>query len=224
MATTSPSKEATPATSDAKASDKPIFTEKEERVLKVAWHCLKTGVPEIDFVKLTKLGEFNTQKTATNTWGTIKKKLRTLMPEEGEGEDEAGAETPKKGAKATPQSKKRGKKADADDEEAAADGEVATPTKKPRKTPAKKGKKVTAGADEAAGEEGVDVKMDGADDDITATPTKKPRKSPAKKGKAAAVVAAADEETAEVTAKVDAMEVKKEGEEEGGDASMFGGA
>lgn len=32
---------------DAKAEDKPKFTEKEEAVLKAAWSCLKSGAPEV---------------------------------------------------------------------------------------------------------------------------------------------------------------------------------
>lgn len=81
------SKETTPA-SDAKASDasKTItFTEKEERVLKVAWSCLKSGPPDVDIEKLTKAGGFNTQKTAANTWGVIKKKLLAMAPAAAEG-------------------------------------------------------------------------------------------------------------------------------------------
>jgi len=35
-------------TTDVKATDvKPAFTEKEERILKAAWLCLKSGVPEV---------------------------------------------------------------------------------------------------------------------------------------------------------------------------------
>ena len=55
------SKEATPATSDAAKSssptkadvtEKPLFTAKEEQLLKVAMiHCLKSGPPEIDYQK-----------------------------------------------------------------------------------------------------------------------------------------------------------------------------
>ena len=59
------SKEGTPAVSDAAKSTsptkkddtttetKPFFTAKEENLLKVAMaHCLKSGPPEIDYVKL----------------------------------------------------------------------------------------------------------------------------------------------------------------------------
>jgi hypothetical protein len=49
----------------------PIFTDKEERVLKAASHCLKSP-PEIDIEKLRVAADFNTTKTASNTWGTIK--------------------------------------------------------------------------------------------------------------------------------------------------------
>jgi hypothetical protein len=49
------------------ATPLPTFTEKEERVLKVAWFCLKSGAPEIDYEKLTKAGGFNTQKVSQTT-------------------------------------------------------------------------------------------------------------------------------------------------------------
>lgn len=78
---TSPHKEASPPTV--------TFTEKEDIILKVAWQCLKTGPPDIDMVKLTKLGKFNTNKTATNTWGVIKKKLAQMTPQL-DGEDAVG--------------------------------------------------------------------------------------------------------------------------------------
>ncbi|KAK0932765.1 hypothetical protein LTR29_015671 [Friedmanniomyces endolithicus] len=173
-----PSRGGSPASSSAKSPEKPVFTEKEERVLKVAWTCLKSGPPDVDVEKLAKAGGFNTTKTASNTWGTIKKKLMAMVPpqgDEGEG-DEAGdmgdtAKTPTKTptkakAKATP--KKRGKKTDDGDEE---DVE-ATPEKKPRKSPVKKGKKAAtstvavAAADEEESAENEDgeseVKMEGA--------------------------------------------------------------
>jgi hypothetical protein len=76
----SPTKEASPA-----KTDKALFTEKEERVLKAAWQCLKTP-PEIDIEKLKEAAGFNTTKTAQNTWGVIKKKLATLTPAGAEGE------------------------------------------------------------------------------------------------------------------------------------------
>jgi hypothetical protein len=63
----------------AASPEKPFFTEKEERVLKAAWHCLKSP-PEIDIEKLVVAADFKTTKTASNTWGTIKKKLASLAP------------------------------------------------------------------------------------------------------------------------------------------------
>lgn len=67
------------------AAAKPSFTEKEERILKLAWQCLKSP-PEIDIEKLREVGEFNTTKTASNTWGLIKKKLASIAPmAEGDG-------------------------------------------------------------------------------------------------------------------------------------------
>jgi hypothetical protein len=76
----SPNKESSPS-----KADKSLFTEKEEKVLKAAWHCLKSP-PEIDIEKLRVAAEFNTTKTASNTWGVIKKKLATLAPPSAEGE------------------------------------------------------------------------------------------------------------------------------------------
>ena len=158
---TSPTKESSPA-----KADKPVFTEKEERVLKAAWHCLKAP-PEVDLEKLRVAADFNTIKTASNTWGVIKKKLAAMAPAgaEGEGGGECCPEcllkqflqvadcdcayatdspiaTPKSKDEATP--KKRGKKATVEDADYDDDGE--TPTKK-RKTPKKK---VKAGGDEVA--------------------------------------------------------------------------
>jgi hypothetical protein len=73
----------------AGAGEKSIFTEKEERVLKAAWFCLKTP-PEVDMEKLKVAADFNTLKTASNTWGTIKKKLATLAPPAAEGAEGDG--------------------------------------------------------------------------------------------------------------------------------------
>lgn len=78
-------------TSSAAAADKkdttvPTFTEKEERVMKIAWTCLKSGPPDVDIAKLTKAGGFNTSKTAANTWAVIKKKLLSMA---GDGEEGA---------------------------------------------------------------------------------------------------------------------------------------
>ena len=163
----SPIKATTPAVDSAEKAG-PSFTEREDRILKLVWLCLKSGPPEVDMDKLTKLGDFQTKKTASNTWGTIKKKLLSMASstnEEGNGEGEHGAckcsslhqtalaksltaritatpakSTPK--AKATP--RKRGKKADAEGEAAADGGEdevEGTPPKKQRKSPGKKGVK-----------------------------------------------------------------------------------
>ena len=51
-------------------TDKPLFTEKEEKVLKVAWACLKSGPPDVDMEKLMKAAGFNTLKTTSNTVST----------------------------------------------------------------------------------------------------------------------------------------------------------
>lgn len=68
------------------------FTEKEERVLKAVWACMKTlpevsraSIPapryriltlrQVDMAKLSHAAGFQTLKTCQNTWGQIKKKL-----------------------------------------------------------------------------------------------------------------------------------------------------
>ncbi|KAK5121967.1 hypothetical protein LTR85_004539 [Meristemomyces frigidus] len=164
----SPTKETTP-TSDVKvagsaAGEKKeeknafsLFTEKEQKatnaacitdatqLLVAAMFCLKGGPPEIDYNKFVKAGEFNTLKTAQNTWGKIKGKLATIAPkvdEEGaEGETGEAATTPKT-PKAKVAPKKRVKKEAAEGD----DAEEGSPKKK--KTPAKKGKKAEAAAAE----------------------------------------------------------------------------
>ncbi|KAK1058829.1 hypothetical protein LTR33_013291 [Friedmanniomyces endolithicus] len=186
-----PSRDGSPASevksSAAKSPEKPVFTEKEERVLKVAWQCLKSGPPDVDVEKLAKAGGFNTTKTASNTWGTIKKKLLAMAPpetDEGEGDGAGGT---------------GGKRAHLltrflvptllnmivllRTSEDTAKTPTKTPTKaKAKATPKKRAKKTDDGDEE--GEE--------------ASSEKKPRKSPVKKGKKAAtnpsVVAAADDE------------------------------
>ncbi|KAK5690750.1 hypothetical protein LTR97_011911 [Elasticomyces elasticus] len=164
---TSPSKAATPA-SDAAAVEKSLFTPKEEAALKVAWLCLKSGPPDVDMAKFQKMAGFNTTKTASNTWGVIKKKLLSLAPKEDGAEDGAeGAEAetpktpakPKAKAKAASPTKKRTKKSedgDDDDEE-----KTASPEKKPRKSPVKKTKKAATPVEDE--EETSDVKMEGAE-------------------------------------------------------------
>lgn len=75
---------ASPTQDTSSAPTKP-FTEKEEKVMKLAWSCLKSP-PDIDIEKLREVAEFNTTKTASNTWGVIKKKLAAIAPmAEGEG-------------------------------------------------------------------------------------------------------------------------------------------
>ncbi|KAK5716849.1 hypothetical protein LTR17_016300 [Elasticomyces elasticus] len=174
---TSPSKAATPA-SDAAAVEKALFTPKEEAVLKVAWSCLKSGAPEIDFEKLVKAYGFNTTKTAQNTWGVIKKKLASITPVL-EGEEPKTPVKPK--AKASPTKKRTKKSEDGDDDD---EEKTASPEKKPRKSPAKKTKKSEDGGDD--------------EEEKTESPEKKPRKSPVKKTKKAATPVEDEEETSDV--------------------------
>jgi hypothetical protein len=61
-------------------TEKPIFSEKETKLLTVAMLSLKSGAPDLDMAKFMAGGEFNTMKTAQNTWGVLKKKLIALSP------------------------------------------------------------------------------------------------------------------------------------------------
>lgn len=81
------SKENSPTKADK--PEKPLFTEREEKLLKVAWFCLKSGPPDIDLNKFMKHGEFNTMKTCSNQWGTLKKKIASLAPKDEDGDEAA---------------------------------------------------------------------------------------------------------------------------------------
>lgn len=65
-------------------TEKPTFTERELRHITAAMLSLKTGLPDIDYTKFQKNGEFNTIKTAQNTWGVLKKKIMAMNPEAAE--------------------------------------------------------------------------------------------------------------------------------------------
>jgi hypothetical protein len=93
----SPIKEATPA-SDAKSFIEKAavtFTDKEERVMKIAWSCLKSGPPEVDYEKLMKAADFKTQKVSLSLASEIKSAPKltqmTDLPEHlGCDQEEAG--------------------------------------------------------------------------------------------------------------------------------------
>ena len=141
---------------------------------------MKSGPPAIDYQKFVQYGEFNTLKTAQNTWGKIKQKLAQAAGpktesdaggDEGDGDGEsptllllstvelvaddaeAAPKTPKKPT--TP--KKRTKKA-ADEEGGEED---ASPKKK--RSPVKKAAPKKAKEEAEAAEE--DVKMEKEDDE-----------------------------------------------------------
>ncbi|KAI4762614.1 hypothetical protein E4T52_10750 [Aureobasidium sp. EXF-3400] len=110
--------------SPTKADKKgPVFTEKEEMVLKAAWRCLKSGPPEVDMEKLMKAAGFNTMKTTSNCWGVIKKKLfsdgdgNALPTAPNTPAKPKAAPKGKKSAPASTPSKKRTKKVDGGDAE-----------------------------------------------------------------------------------------------------------
>ncbi|KAF2157960.1 hypothetical protein K461DRAFT_27644 [Myriangium duriaei CBS 260.36] len=152
----SDTEQSTPATPTVPATQGDIkFTEKEERVLKVVWGCMKS-LPEVDMTKLTTAAGFQTQKTCANTWGVIKKKLVAQAAANGV-EIDLSSKPGKAPAKTSP--KKRVKsEADADGVDGGDEGqggnEPPTKPKKVRKSPTKKSAKsevkVEAGDDEDA--------------------------------------------------------------------------
>lgn len=79
------------ATGAEKPTEKPTFSERETALLQVAMLSLKSGPPDIDINKFMIGGNFNTVKTAQNTWGTIKKKLAALSPPSENGGDATGS-------------------------------------------------------------------------------------------------------------------------------------
>ena len=79
--TMSATKESSPVSSAAAAADKPAFSEREMKLIIAAMMSLKSGPPDVDYQRFQKNGEFNTLKTAQNTWSTLKKKIASLNPE-----------------------------------------------------------------------------------------------------------------------------------------------
>ena len=78
-----------------KGDEKPTFNEKETKLLAAAMLSIKSGFPDIDMAKFQQNGEFNTLKTAQNTWGKLKKKLMELAPESDSASGEGkGASKP----------------------------------------------------------------------------------------------------------------------------------
>ncbi|KAI1212125.1 uncharacterized protein F4807DRAFT_388302 [Annulohypoxylon truncatum] len=111
------------------SSDKNEITEKESKVLALAWHCFKTQ-PEIDYNKLAKLAGYTNPRSVTNIICAVKKKVAMPHNDEnsgGEGPSTPVKRTPKgKGKVArTPASRKR--KTASDDEDVSND--PATPSR-----------------------------------------------------------------------------------------------
>ncbi|KAI1091415.1 hypothetical protein F5B19DRAFT_458960 [Rostrohypoxylon terebratum] len=92
-------------------TSKKEITEREAKVLALAWLCFKTQ-PEVDYVKLAKLAGYTNYKSVINLISNIKKKVDLINAEEknnGEGPSTPVQSTPKGKAKAprTPASRKR---------------------------------------------------------------------------------------------------------------------
>ncbi|KAI1453235.1 hypothetical protein F4805DRAFT_461979 [Annulohypoxylon moriforme] len=114
------------ATSDKKVE----ISDKESKVLALAWHCFRTQ-PDIDIEKLAKLAGYTNPRSVSNLIHSVKKKVATLSSEEnsgGEGPSTPVKSTPKGKGKAarTPASRKR--KSTGHDEGDSSD--PATPTRK----------------------------------------------------------------------------------------------
>ncbi|XDG08160.1 hypothetical protein ABKA04_007775 [Annulohypoxylon sp. FPYF3050] len=141
------------------------ITEREAKVLALAWQCFKTP-PEIDYVKLARLAGYTNYKSVINVISAVKKKVAHSDSEEntgGEGPSTSVKSTPKAKAKAprTPASRKR--KAMSDDEDVS--GSLATPSRVKR-SGGKKGMLAKAPAkSDHSDDEKNGVKMDSQDNE-----------------------------------------------------------
>ncbi|KAH6654506.1 hypothetical protein BKA67DRAFT_658799 [Truncatella angustata] len=106
-------------------SNKPKLSAREQEIVAIVWQCFKAE-PQVDTDKLAELGGFKNSKSASTTWGMLKKKLMT----------HGGSDI-----KDTPP-KSTGKRKNGD----ASFGE--TPGKKPRGKAAKKAKAPTIESDD----------------------------------------------------------------------------
>ncbi|KAI0886440.1 uncharacterized protein GGS22DRAFT_160820 [Annulohypoxylon maeteangense] len=148
------------------SSDKKVeITDKESRVLALAWSCFKTH-PDLDIEKLAKLAGYTNPKSVSNIISAVKKKA-ALMESEGnsggEGPSTPVKRTPKGKAKVTrtPASHKRKTKGDDEDDSS----DPATPTSK--RARGKKTALSKAFVERDEGSEGGKkvVKMDSQDDE-----------------------------------------------------------
>ncbi|QIW99482.1 hypothetical protein AMS68_005000 [Peltaster fructicola] len=158
--------------------EKPLFSTREEEVMRAAWFCLKS-FPEVDMQQLVKQAGFNTPKTAINVWGVIKKKLVAALEAKGDGLVVKTGVPASDSAKDASSGKKRGRKA------AALNGDGETAPKKQRKT----AKKITADDDHPADS---DSALSAVKEELlTDIVTTKKRKSPVRKTKGKATKDAA---------------------------------
>lgn len=207
-----------------KAAEKPLFTDKETKLLTVAMLSLKSGPPEIDMQKFTTAGGFNTVKTAQNTWGVLKKKLAAMSPapnnEDGDPGSGSTAISSKPCATVSPNldiadnhiaatsEKKTPKKRTKKDSSAEDDAETEeSPTKKPKKTPTPRKTAAQKKAEAAAAETG----EEGGEEVATGSPVKKPKKAGTPRKTAAQKKVDAD---AEIIKKEEQEDAEKENEDE----------
>ncbi|KAI9689110.1 MAG: hypothetical protein M1822_000848 [Bathelium mastoideum] len=155
------------------------FTEKDMRNLALGWQCIVGGEPAIDYDKFAKLAGY-TEGSARTTWGTLRRKVKTLGEEATSGVSNSNGNDNGKGAPSTPTTpgtgKKRGRKTAGTE-----DGEGASPEKKARKPRKSKAQKMAEEeesrallekAAKAASEEAESdaVKMEGDDEDELVKP------------------------------------------------------
>ncbi|KAI2463892.1 hypothetical protein F4781DRAFT_97114 [Annulohypoxylon bovei var. microspora] len=147
----------------ASAEKKCDITEKEAKVLALAWMCFKTQ-PEINIEKLAKLAGYSSPKSISNMICGVKKKAAAFAINEGNGGEgpstpaNRASKAPKAKATRTPVSRKR--KAAGDNEGDSSDPTTPTRSKRARGKKAALSKVVVEYDDSEDGKNGMKKESD----------------------------------------------------------------
>ncbi|KAI1100031.1 hypothetical protein F4804DRAFT_59397 [Jackrogersella minutella] len=150
----------------ASTNKKNEITEKESKVLALAWLCFKTQ-PEIDNEKLAKLAGYQNPKSVSNVICSVKKKIAALASAEDDNGGEGPSMLTNRASKAKPKAPKaasRKRKAARDDEGDSSDLVTPTPSKRARGKKAV-ASKATVKADDSEPDNKANVKQDVAEEE-----------------------------------------------------------
>lgn len=188
------------------------FSEREQRLMMfVLLHSDITSL-QIDYPAVASRMGLTNVRSASNAWGTLKKKILAIDAQDKAANPDkaAAAEESTASTKATTKTPTKGKRAAAAITEGDADAEIATPTKKPRGRKPKAATATPKTEDMVTSEDG--EKAEGSENTPinlvtpTVTPVKKPRGRAAAKIKAEAAAKAVAEVGAANTKTVAAKE------------------